>query len=230
MSFTNMVESASAAGEWTQQMEESKPVPEGRGLWTPEEHSLFVDGIKLFPSGPWKDIAAHVGSRTARQTMTHAQKYRQKIARRLRNVRMSGKHNLPFLMDQSSRFNALLSSDEQFNDSILSTSLAIAAEHELDLLGETGEVNGSLGSPTMQMDLQMGMIQTPPHVMEPMGPNTYQKQLPVAIDFSSTEGNPYYLDGPAFEPTDIEFDKIAPIESKSDGHRILDMRSYPVPR
>ncbi|KAF4030700.1 Myb-like DNA-binding domain [Phytophthora infestans] len=202
-----MVESA--ASEWTQQqMEEAKPAPEGRGIWSPEEHRLFVDGIKMFPSGPWKDIASHVGTRTARQTMTHAQKYRQKIARRLRNVRMSGKHNLPFLMDQASRFNALLSTDEQFNDSILATSLAIAAEHELDMLGETGEGNAS---PTMQMLMQMGMSPSAAQanvMMEPMGPsNTYQKQLPLAIDFSSTEGNPYYLDGPSFEPSDIEFDK-----------------------
>ncbi|ETP23663.1 hypothetical protein F441_03223, partial [Phytophthora nicotianae CJ01A1] len=58
MSFTNMVESA--ASEWTQpQMEEVKPAPEGRGIWSPEEHRLFVDGIKMFPSGPWKDIASH---------------------------------------------------------------------------------------------------------------------------------------------------------------------------
>ncbi|KAG6576186.1 Myb-like protein [Phytophthora cinnamomi] len=220
MSFTNMVESAAAASEWTQQqqqmMDEAKPAPEaGRGLWSPEEHRLFVDGIKLFPSGPWKDIASHVGSRTARQTMTHAQKYRQKIARRLRNARMNAKHNLPFLMDRTSRFNALLSSDEQFNDSILATSLAIAAEQELDVLGEPGDGGASPVQMDMQMQLhmqmQMGMSPsaTQPNVaMEPMGPgNTYQKQLPLAIDFSSTEGNPYYLDGPSFEPSDVEFDK-----------------------
>ncbi|GMF32850.1 unnamed protein product [Phytophthora fragariaefolia] len=214
MSFTNLVESAAAASDWTQQqqMEEAKPAPEGRGLWSPEEHRLFVDGIKLFPSGPWKDIANHVGTRTARQTMTHAQKYRQKIARRLRNVRMSGKHNLPFLMD---RFNALLSSDEQFNDSILATSLAIAAEQELDMLGEAGDGSASpvqvQMNMQMQMQMQMGMMSPgaqPNVAMEPMGPgNTYQKQLPLAIDFSSTEGNPYYLDAPSFEPSDIEFDK-----------------------
>ncbi|EGZ24901.1 hypothetical protein PHYSODRAFT_479873 [Phytophthora sojae] len=208
-----MVESA--ASEWTQQqqrqMEEAKPAPEGRGLWSPEEHRLFVDGIKMFPSGPWKDIANRVGTRTARQTMTHAQKYRQKIARRLRNARMNAKHNLPFLMERTARFNALLSSDEQFNDSILATSLAIAAEQELDLLGETGDGGASpVGhmQMEMQMQLQMQMAAQPNVAMEPMGPgNTYQKQLPLAIDFSSTEGNPYYLDGPSYEPSDIEFDK-----------------------
>ncbi|TDH70708.1 hypothetical protein CCR75_005291 [Bremia lactucae] len=184
MSFTSMVESAAAANEWAQDI---KVAPEGRGVWSPDEHRLFVEGIKIFPSGPWKDIASHVGTRTARQTMTHAQKYRQKIARRLRNLRKDGNHRLPFLMNQSSRFDALLSSEELFNDSILATSMAIAAEEELDLLDETSE--GS-ASPSMANNA-----------------NSYQKHLPLAIDFSSTEANPYHLDGPPFEPSDIEFDK-----------------------
>ncbi|KAJ0389728.1 hypothetical protein P43SY_010529 [Pythium insidiosum] len=38
----------------------------------------------MFPTGPWTRIAQHVGTRTTRQTMTHAQKYRQRIARQER--------------------------------------------------------------------------------------------------------------------------------------------------
>ncbi|KAF1332703.1 Myb-like dna-binding protein, partial [Globisporangium splendens] len=52
--------------------------------WTDDEHARFLAGLELFPSGPWKSIANCVGTRTARQTMSHAQKYRQKIARRQR--------------------------------------------------------------------------------------------------------------------------------------------------
>ncbi|KAE8890617.1 hypothetical protein PF005_g23967 [Phytophthora fragariae] len=59
--------------------------------WTAEEHNRFLEGLEMFPSGPWKEIAAHVGSRTTRQTMTHAQKYREKIARRKRGLRSSAK-------------------------------------------------------------------------------------------------------------------------------------------
>ncbi|KAG7378966.1 hypothetical protein PHYPSEUDO_009254 [Phytophthora pseudosyringae] len=59
--------------------------------WTADEHDRFLEGLELFPSGPWKEIAAHVGSRTTRQTMTHAQKYREKIARRKRGLRSSVK-------------------------------------------------------------------------------------------------------------------------------------------
>ncbi|KAF1332705.1 Myb-like dna-binding protein, partial [Globisporangium splendens] len=54
--------------------------------WTEDEHARFLQGLELFPSGPWKAIANCVGTRTPRQTMSHAQKYRQKIARRTRQA------------------------------------------------------------------------------------------------------------------------------------------------
>jgi SHAQKYF class myb-like DNA-binding protein len=54
--------------------------------WTSEEHERFLRGLELFPRGPWKDVAHYVGTRTVRQTMTHAQKYRQKIARHKRGL------------------------------------------------------------------------------------------------------------------------------------------------
>uniref|UniRef100_K3WCZ4 Uncharacterized protein n=1 Tax=Globisporangium ultimum (strain ATCC 200006 / CBS 805.95 / DAOM BR144) TaxID=431595 RepID=K3WCZ4_GLOUD len=60
--------------------------------WTTEEHNRFLEGLEQFPSGPWKLIAAHVGTRTTRQTMTHAQRYREKIARRKRNLVEAEQH------------------------------------------------------------------------------------------------------------------------------------------
>uniref|UniRef100_K3WCZ5 Uncharacterized protein n=1 Tax=Globisporangium ultimum (strain ATCC 200006 / CBS 805.95 / DAOM BR144) TaxID=431595 RepID=K3WCZ5_GLOUD len=54
--------------------------------WTTEEHNRFLEAMQRFPSGPWKIIASHVGTRTTRQTMTHAQRYREKIARRKRTL------------------------------------------------------------------------------------------------------------------------------------------------
>ncbi|RLN93910.1 hypothetical protein BBJ28_00019742 [Nothophytophthora sp. Chile5] len=59
----------------------------GIGVWSKEEHAKFLDAIKIYANGPWKLVAAYVGTRTVRQTMTHAQKYRQKAARRLRGLR-----------------------------------------------------------------------------------------------------------------------------------------------
>ncbi|KAG7387872.1 hypothetical protein PHYBOEH_008112 [Phytophthora boehmeriae] len=51
-------------------------------LWKTEEHARFLEALEFYPSGPWKVIAEHVGTRTTRQVMTHAQKYREKIERR----------------------------------------------------------------------------------------------------------------------------------------------------
>ncbi|KAH9120766.1 hypothetical protein LEN26_002645 [Aphanomyces euteiches] len=54
---------------------------EGQGPWTREEHERFLAASKLYPFGPWKTIAAHVRTRNVRQTQTHAQKYKEKLAR-----------------------------------------------------------------------------------------------------------------------------------------------------
>uniref|UniRef100_M4C3T1 Putative Myb-like protein n=2 Tax=Hyaloperonospora TaxID=184462 RepID=M4C3T1_HYAAE len=43
--------------------------------------------MEVYPKGPWKAIAEMVATRTVRQTQTHAQKYREKQARRVRGLR-----------------------------------------------------------------------------------------------------------------------------------------------
>lgn len=59
--------------------------------WTAEEHERFLKALEKYPSGPWKAIAEFVGSKNSRQTMTHAQKYRQKFERRQRGLRSKSK-------------------------------------------------------------------------------------------------------------------------------------------
>ncbi|EGZ24939.1 hypothetical protein PHYSODRAFT_554931 [Phytophthora sojae] len=56
-------------------------------MWTKEEHERFLAALEKFPAGPWKKVADFIGTKTPRQTMTHAQKYRQKIHRRQRGLR-----------------------------------------------------------------------------------------------------------------------------------------------
>ncbi|KAG9408861.1 hypothetical protein AC1031_020706 [Aphanomyces cochlioides] len=57
------------------------------GRWSSQEHKRFLFGIKLFPNGPWKHVAAIVKTRTARQLRTHAQKYRAKLARHQQRIK-----------------------------------------------------------------------------------------------------------------------------------------------
>ncbi|KAI9996873.1 hypothetical protein PInf_001669 [Phytophthora infestans] len=64
------------------QTKASPASPIALGTWTVEEHGLFLEALDLYPSGPWKRIAQHIGTRTPRQVMTHAQKYRQRLQRR----------------------------------------------------------------------------------------------------------------------------------------------------
>ncbi|KAF1313442.1 hypothetical protein FI667_g17361, partial [Globisporangium splendens] len=65
--------------------------PQSRGVWTTEEHDRFLVALKDYPQGPWKAIAEYVGSRSARQVQTHAQKYYEKVARRVRGLRKDRK-------------------------------------------------------------------------------------------------------------------------------------------
>lgn len=68
----------------------SRPAASARsrhGTWTRREHALFLEALDMFPAGPWKAIAEHIGSKTPRQAMTHGQKYRQKIQRRQRGLK-----------------------------------------------------------------------------------------------------------------------------------------------
>lgn len=43
--------------------------------WTPEEHRLFLQAMRKYGKGKWKEIAAEVKTRTANQCQSHAQKY-----------------------------------------------------------------------------------------------------------------------------------------------------------
>ncbi|ETL96960.1 hypothetical protein F442_06024 [Phytophthora nicotianae P10297] len=69
-----------AAPRQTKTPTSSSPI--ALGTWTVEEHGLFLEALDLYPSGPWKRVAQHIGTRTPRQVMTHAQKYRQRLQRR----------------------------------------------------------------------------------------------------------------------------------------------------
>ncbi|KAF4317391.1 hypothetical protein BBO99_00008081 [Phytophthora kernoviae] len=56
------------------------------GLWSQDEHAKFLLAIKLYPHGPWRKVAAYVGTRSIRQVQTHAQKYHEKVVRRMRGL------------------------------------------------------------------------------------------------------------------------------------------------
>ncbi|RHY56499.1 hypothetical protein DYB28_005116 [Aphanomyces astaci] len=62
---------------------------EGTGTWTTDEHDRFLTGIAMYPKGPWKKVAVIVKTRSVRQLRTHAQKFREKMARRERRVECS---------------------------------------------------------------------------------------------------------------------------------------------
>ncbi|KAG3246910.1 hypothetical protein PI124_g8384 [Phytophthora idaei] len=57
---------------------ESAPSDKG---WTEHEQHLFWVALAQHPQGPWTAIAEFIGTKSARQAMTHGQKLRQKLRR-----------------------------------------------------------------------------------------------------------------------------------------------------
>ncbi|ETP20242.1 hypothetical protein F441_06014 [Phytophthora nicotianae CJ01A1] len=46
------------------------------GIWGCDEHERYCEALEMYRYGSWKQIAAHVGSRTERQVLSHAQSIR----------------------------------------------------------------------------------------------------------------------------------------------------------
>jgi len=55
-----------------------------KGPWTPEEHQLFLEGLKTYGKD-WVSIQKHIGTRDTTHCRSHAQKFMKMLVRLLEN-------------------------------------------------------------------------------------------------------------------------------------------------
>ncbi|MFM7850777.1 MAG: SANT/Myb-like DNA-binding domain-containing protein, partial [Flammeovirgaceae bacterium] len=53
------------------------------GHWSKEEHHKFLEGMFLF-GNDWKSVQNHIGTRSSTQARSHAQKFFQRMKKKLR--------------------------------------------------------------------------------------------------------------------------------------------------
>ncbi|KAJ8561766.1 hypothetical protein ON010_g7916 [Phytophthora cinnamomi] len=76
---------AAAEIEWYDKVTEPEPAnrvsKQNSGVWSKDEQERYYAGLEKYRYGSWKLIADHVGTRTERQVMSHAQSIRAKRKR-----------------------------------------------------------------------------------------------------------------------------------------------------
>ncbi|XP_019431388.1 PREDICTED: protein REVEILLE 7-like isoform X2 [Lupinus angustifolius] len=70
----------SAGNNHTPKVRKPYTISKQREKWTEEEHQKFLEALKLYGRG-WRQIEEHIGTKTAVQIRSHAQKFFSKIVR-----------------------------------------------------------------------------------------------------------------------------------------------------
>lgn len=65
-----------------------------REKWSDEEHALFVESLKKYGRA-WRKIEEHIGTKTAVQIRSHAQKFFFQVAKRTSRARFGERKRRP---------------------------------------------------------------------------------------------------------------------------------------
>ncbi|XP_050376143.1 protein REVEILLE 7-like isoform X2 [Argentina anserina] len=78
--MTELKDNSSFGNDQTLKVRKPYTITKQREKWTEEEHQKFLEALKLYGRG-WRQIEEHVGTKTAVQIRSHAQKFFSKVAK-----------------------------------------------------------------------------------------------------------------------------------------------------
>ncbi|KAM7251023.1 hypothetical protein ACFE04_022906 [Oxalis oulophora] len=79
-----MTEMCAFANDQTPKVRKPYTISKQREKWTDQEHRRFLEALKLYGRG-WRQIEEHIGTKTAVQIRSHAQKFFSKVVRESSN-------------------------------------------------------------------------------------------------------------------------------------------------
>ncbi|KAM7271835.1 hypothetical protein ACFE04_031049 [Oxalis oulophora] len=80
----NVTEMCAFANDQTPKVRKPYTISKQREKWTDQEHRRFLEALKLYGRG-WRQIEEHIGTKTAVQIRSHAQKFFSKVVRESSN-------------------------------------------------------------------------------------------------------------------------------------------------
>ncbi|KAI8540956.1 hypothetical protein RHMOL_Rhmol08G0025100 [Rhododendron molle] len=228
---SQLKEQFSSGNDYALKVRKPYTITKQRERWTEEEHKKFIEALKLYGRA-WRKIEEHVGTKTAVQIRSHAQKFFSKVVREssasdaallnpveIPPPRPKRKPTHPYPRKLVAALKIGTSTAEQLRRSTSPTLSICERENQspTSVLSSTGsEILGSSDSNTPNGGLSPVSSATGNGLSHSDSPNLYPEEIgsPFQLTASLSPDEQFHVKLELF-PQDVALDKQEPVEAAS---------------